>query len=71
MGNPDLTKAPNYYTENVPWVMYYNGDEALHGAYWHNNFGNQMSHGCINMPVDAAAFVYTWAPMGTEVSVHY
>jgi lipoprotein-anchoring transpeptidase ErfK/SrfK len=30
-----------------------------------------MSHGCINMPVDAAAFVYTWAPMGTEVSVHY
>ena len=71
MGNPDLTKAPNYYTENVPWVMYYNADEALHGAYWHNNFGNQMSHGCINMPVDAAAYVYTWAPIGTEVSVHY
>lgn len=71
MGNPDLTKAPYYYTQNVPWVMYYNGDEALHGAYWHNNFGNQMSHGCINMPVDAAAFAYTWAPMGTEVSVHY
>ena len=71
MGNPDLTKAPNYYTPNVPWVMYYNGDEALHGTYWHDNFGTQMSHGCINMPLDAAAFVYTWAPMGTEVSVHY
>jgi lipoprotein-anchoring transpeptidase ErfK/SrfK len=71
MGNRDLTKAPYYFTPDVPWVMYYNGDEALHGAYWHNNFGNQMSHGCINMPVDAAAFVYTWAPMGTEVSVHY
>ena len=70
MGNRDLTKAPNYYTQNVPWVMYYNGDEALHGAYWHNNFGNRMSHGCVNMPVDAAAFVYSWAPMGTEVSVH-
>ncbi len=70
MGNPDLTKAPNYYTKNVPWVMYYNGDEALHGAYWHNNFGNPMSHGCVNMPVDAAAFVYSWAPMGTEVWVH-
>ena len=39
MGNPDLTKAPNYYTPDVPWVMYYNGDEALHGAYWHDNFG--------------------------------
>lgn len=71
MGNRDLTKAPYYFTPDVPWVMYYNGDEALHGAYWHNNFGNVMSHGCINMPVDAAKFVYDWAPMGTEVSVHY
>ena len=71
MGNPDLTKAPNYYTPDVPWVMYYNGDEALHGTYWHDNFGNQMSHGCINMPLSAAEYVYTWAPMGTEVSVHY
>ena len=71
MGNPDLTKAPNYYTENVPWVMYYNGDEALHGAYWHNNFGNTMSHGCINMPLGSAEFAYAWAPMGTEVWVHY
>ena len=71
MGNPDLTKAPNYYTQNVPDVMYYNGDEALHGAYWHNNFGNVMSHGCINMPLDKAANVFDWAPMGTEVTVTY
>ncbi|HYI51385.1 MAG TPA: L,D-transpeptidase family protein [Microbacterium sp.] len=71
MGNRDLTKEPFYFTENVPWVMYYNGDEALHGAYWHNNFGNVMSHGCINMPVGSAEFAYGWAPMGTEVWVHY
>ncbi|SKA81570.1 Putative peptidoglycan binding domain-containing protein [Agreia bicolorata] len=71
MGNPDLTQAPNYYTQNVPDVMYYNGDEALHGAYWHNNFGNVMSHGCINMPLDKAANVFDWAPMGTEVTVTY
>lgn len=71
MGNPDLTKAPNYYTPNVPYVSYYNGDEALHGAYWHNNFGNRMSHGCVNMPIGAAQFVYGWAPIGTEVWVHY
>jgi len=71
MGNPDLTQAPNYYTKNVPDVMYYNGDEALHGAYWHNNFGNVMSHGCINMPLDKAAKVFDWAPMGTEVTVTY
>lgn len=71
MGNPDLTKAPNYYTPNVPNVMYYNGDEALHGTYWHNNFGNVMSHGCVNMPLDGAAYTFAWAPMGTEVWVHY
>lgn len=71
MGNRDLTKAPYYFTPDVPYVMYYNGDEALHGAYWHNNFGNVMSHGCINMPVSAAEYVYGWAPMGTEVWVHY
>lgn len=71
MGNRDLTKEPFYFTENVPWVMYYNGDEALHGAYWHNNFGSVMSHGCINMPVGSAEFAYAWAPMGTEVWVHY
>lgn len=71
MGNPDLTQAPNYYTKDVPDVMYYNGDEALHGAYWHNNFGNVMSHGCINAPLDKAAKVFDWAPMGTEVTVTY
>lgn len=71
MGNRDLTKPPYYFTPDVPWVMYYNGDEALHGTYWHNNFGNVMSHGCINMPVSAAAYVYEWAPIGTQVSVHY
>ena len=69
MGNPDTTKAPFYYTKNVPWVMYFNGDQALHGAYWHNNFGHRMSHGCVNLPVSVAKFLYDWAPMGTEVRV--
>ncbi|KAA9145423.1 L,D-transpeptidase, partial [Microbacterium lushaniae] len=60
-----------YCTENVPWVSYFNGDQAFHGAYWHNNFGNVMSHGCVNLPVNAAKFIYDWAPQGTQVSVHY
>ncbi|MCK6066630.1 MULTISPECIES: L,D-transpeptidase family protein [Microbacterium] len=60
-----------YCTENVPWVSYFNGDQAFHGAYWHNNFGNVMSHGCVNLPVSAAKFIYDWAPQGTQVSVHY
>ncbi|MFJ4173584.1 L,D-transpeptidase family protein [Microbacterium sp. NPDC089696] len=57
-------------TPNVPWVTYFNGDEAFHGTYWHSNFGNRMSHGCVNMPIDVARFVYEWAPVGLEVSVH-
>lgn len=60
-----------YCTENVPWVSYFNGDQGFHGAYWHNNFGNVMSHGCVNLPVSAAKFIYDWAPKGTQVSVHY
>lgn len=60
-----------YIVEDVPDVMYINADaEALHGAYWHNNFGYPMSHGCINLPLDMAHFLYGWAPLGTMVWVH-
>lgn len=70
MGNPNLSRAPYYYTKNVPWVMYFNGDQALHGAYWHNNFGRVMSHGCVNLPVNVAKKIYGWAKTGTTVVVH-
>lgn len=69
--NPNSTNPDAYCTRNVPWVMYYNGDEALHGAYWHNNFGQRMSHGCVNFPVHVAEFLFGWSPMGMEVWVHY
>jgi hypothetical protein len=71
MGNRDLTKSPNYFTPDVPWVTYFNGDVAFHGTYWHSNFGHPMSHGCINMTIAAAKYVFDWAPKGVEVSVHY
>jgi lipoprotein-anchoring transpeptidase ErfK/SrfK len=60
-----------YYVPDVPSVMYINGGVALHGTYWHNMFGSgvRMSHGCINLPLGAAAWVYDWAPQGTPVSV--
>lgn len=57
-------------TPNVPWVTYFNGDEGFHGTYWHNAFGSPRSHGCVNMPIDVAKFVYDWSPVGLEVSVH-
>ena len=59
-----------YRVEDVPYVMYFDGHgDALHGTYWHSNFGAPMSHGCVNLPMDIAAWMYGWADVGTAVSV--
>ncbi len=56
---------------DVPHVMYFNGGVALHGTYWHNRFGSgaRLSHGCVNLPLKPAAWLYEWAPVGTLVKV--
>jgi lipoprotein-anchoring transpeptidase ErfK/SrfK len=59
-----------YEQPDVPWVMYFNGDQAFHGAYWHNNFGHVMSAGCVNMPPAKAKVIYDWSPEGTDVWIH-
>ena len=58
---------------DVANVMYFNGDVALHGIYWHNRHGTgaRLSHGCVNLPLDDAAWLYDWAPVGTPVLVHH
>ncbi len=63
--------GPGYDLPNVPWVMYFHGSYAIHGAYWHNSFGVPTSHGCVNMRPNEAEMLYNWAPEGTEVYVHY
>jgi hypothetical protein len=61
-----------YNVPEVPDVMYFTGEgHAIHGAYWHNNFGSPMSHGCINMPLDMADYLYSIATVGTRVEIHY
>jgi lipoprotein-anchoring transpeptidase ErfK/SrfK len=62
--------GPGYNLPNVPWTMYFYRDYAIHGTYWHNNFGHPMSHGCVNMKTDQAKWVYDWAPKGTLVVIH-
>ncbi|MCC6792387.1 MAG: L,D-transpeptidase [Thermomicrobiales bacterium] len=60
-----------YNVPDVPWVMYFTDvGHAIHGAYWHNNFGAVMSHGCINLPLDVAEWMYGWAPLGMRVEIH-
>ena len=63
--------GPGYYLPDVPYVMYFYKGYGLHGTYWHNNFGTPMSHGCVNLRTDEAAWLYNWASVGTLVNVHY
>jgi hypothetical protein len=59
-----------YDLPGVPWNLYFTLDGAvIHGAYWHNHFGQQWSHGCINLPLDKAEELYHWADVGTKVTV--
>lgn len=50
-----------YNLPNVPNNMFFYKGYALHGAYWHNNFGRPMSHGCVNEPLAEAKWIFDWA----------
>jgi hypothetical protein len=59
-----------YNVPQVPDVMYFtNRGHAIHGTYWHNNFGNPMSHGCVNVPLGTSTWLYNWATVGTPVLI--
>jgi lipoprotein-anchoring transpeptidase ErfK/SrfK len=60
----------DYYLEDVPYVQYFFEDYALHGTYWHSNFGRPMSHGCVNLSTPDAEWLYNFADYGTVVTVH-
>ncbi|MEM6530442.1 MAG: LysM peptidoglycan-binding domain-containing protein, partial [Chloroflexota bacterium] len=63
--------GPGYWLPNVEWVMYFYQGYALHGAYWHNNWGQEMSHGCVNLTNTDAKWFYEFAQIGTPVTVQY
>ena len=67
----DDMSGPGYYLPNVPYVMYFYRGYSLHGTYWHSNFGQPMSHGCINLPTPEAQWLFNWASVGTIVNIHY
>lgn len=62
MGDGVLTDdVEAYELLGVPWDCFFHKDGlALHGAYWHNHFGRPMSHGCVNLRVEDALWVYRW-----------
>ena len=55
------TGAPDAYAlQSVPWVMYFDEGISLHGSYWHDYFGYRQSHGCVNLTISDANWIYRW-----------
>jgi hypothetical protein len=49
-----------YALQDVPWVMYFDGGISLHGTYWHDGFGYRRSHGCVNLSISDARWIFEW-----------
>jgi hypothetical protein len=60
MTGPD-EDVGRYHIEDIPWTMYYKGGYAVHGAYWHHEFGNVRSHGCTNLAPADARWLFYWS----------
>jgi len=60
MHGGDKAKHTYYYLPNVPYTQYFYKGFGLHGTYWHNNFGNPMSHGCVNLATPDAEKLFYW-----------
>lgn len=59
----------SYDISGIPWVAYFNGGDAVHG-FWRAGYGYPQSNGCVELPVDSAAVVWTMDPIGTLVTVN-
>jgi lipoprotein-anchoring transpeptidase ErfK/SrfK len=66
----EADQSDYYHLEDVPWTMYFDKLRAIHGAYWRAMYGFPQSHGCVNMSVGDARWVYDWAKEGDWVYVH-
>lgn len=58
-----------YFLEEVPWTMYFDNDIGLHGTYWHDGFGYRHSHGCVNLSITDAHWLYQWAEQEFDPNV--
>jgi hypothetical protein len=66
---PGVTDVP-FDLPGVSWDMYFTqGGAAIHGTYWHNNYGTEQSDGCVNLPPELAKMLYGWAPVGMVVTI--
>lgn len=68
-GSFEVDRSDAYYLEDVPFTLYYDGARALHGAYWRAKMGFEQSHGCVNLTVADAHWIFNWANIGDWVYV--
>ncbi|HEX8791104.1 MAG TPA: L,D-transpeptidase [Polyangiaceae bacterium] len=59
-GDADIASDGPYSIEDVPYIQYFNGGYALHGAFWHAEFGHVKSHGCVNLAPWDAKNLFGW-----------
>lgn len=69
-GSYKSDRSDFYFLQSVPWSLYYNNAQAIHGIYWPTTLGFKQSHGCVNMFPGDAHWVYNWADVGDYVYVH-
>jgi lipoprotein-anchoring transpeptidase ErfK/SrfK len=83
MASGDRVAVGGFDLPGVPWVSFFTEDGiSFHGTYWHNDFGKPRSHGCVNVSIPAAKWIYRWClpvvppdqvylfePVGTPVVV--
>ena len=68
-GSYTADRSDFFYYESVPWALYYNHAQAIHGIYWPAVLGFKQSHGCINMFPGDANWLFHWAELGEYVYV--
>ena len=69
-GSFEADKSDYYYLEDVPFTMYFDQARAFHGAYWRAWYGYEQSHGCINMSIGDAHWLFNWAKVGDYTYIH-
>ncbi|WP_224244663.1 L,D-transpeptidase [Hyalangium gracile] len=57
-----MAEENEYFVEEVPYTQYFHAGEALHGAFWHASFGAPVTHGCVNLSLPDARWLFFWAP---------
>lgn len=68
--NERIASSEGFYLADVPWLMFFYENWAIHGTYWHDHFGEPWSHGCINVSPYDARWLYQWSKLGDIIVIH-